>query len=130
MRAGREMSAMITLTMMLCAAVMAAWVHRYDLYEKEPLKLVLFALVLGALAMRGAGQAEDYLLTRADIDGGNLAIKVLIIALVEDGAKLAVVLALAYGCRRHFNDPLDGIIYGTLAGLGAGVEESLLYLSL
>jgi RsiW-degrading membrane proteinase PrsW (M82 family) len=27
--------------------------------------------------------------------------------------------------RRHFNDPLDGLIYGSFAGLGAAIEESI-----
>ena len=48
----------------------------------------------------------------------------------EDGAKILTVLAIARLFRKNFNDPVDGIIYGTFAGLGAGVEESLLYLTL
>ncbi len=30
--------------------------------------------------------------------------------------------------RKQFNDPLDGLIYGSMAGLGAAVEESVFYL--
>ena len=41
---------------------------------------------------------------------------------------MAVVIAV--GFRRHFNDPLDGLVYGTLGGLGMAMEESLLYIGL
>ena len=44
--------------------------------------------------------------------------------------KLLVVLAVAFAFRKEFNDPLDGLIYGAFAGLGAAVEESWFYLQL
>jgi RsiW-degrading membrane proteinase PrsW (M82 family) len=52
----------------------------------------------------------------------------LLAAVVEELAKLGVVAAIALVDRRHFNDPLDGLVYGSLAGLGAAVEESVAFL--
>jgi RsiW-degrading membrane proteinase PrsW (M82 family) len=46
-------------------------------------------------------------------------------ALVEESAKLLVVAGFALFARRIFNDPMDGLIYGSLAGLGAALEEAV-----
>lgn len=49
-------------------------------------------------------------------------------AAIEELGKLAVVASIALLNRRDFNDPLDGLVYGSVAGLGAAVEESVGYL--
>src|SRR5690606_3183208 len=46
-------------------------------------------------------------------------------AVTEELAKLAVVWAIALLWRRQFNDPMDGLIYGSFAGLGCAIEESV-----
>ncbi len=43
----------------------------------------------------------------------------------EEVGKVLAVLAVMVLFRRHFNDPLDGLIYGSFAGLGAAIEESI-----
>jgi RsiW-degrading membrane proteinase PrsW (M82 family) len=43
---------------------------------------------------------------------------------VEELARLAIVLALACGLPRHFNDPMDGLVYGSLAAIGMALEET------
>ena len=61
----------------------------------------------------------------------DVATRAAVIALIEEGGKLLTVLFLANVLlRRQFNDPMDGLIYGRLAGLGMAVNESMLYLSL
>ena len=114
----------------ICAAALAFKVHRYDRFEREPWSMVLVALTIGFFAMKLAGAAEDSLLTHLRLPSDALAHKAIVVAVIEDSAKLLAVLLIACAFRRQFNDPLDGIIYGTLAGVGAAVEESLLYLSL
>jgi RsiW-degrading membrane proteinase PrsW (M82 family) len=42
---------------------------------------------------------------------------------------MAMVFTVATLFRSRFTDPLDGLMYGTLGGLGMAIEESLLYLS-
>ena len=42
----------------------------------------------------------------------------------------ALVVALALLIPSQFNDPMDGIIYGSLIGLGMAVLESIDYLNL
>ena len=42
---------------------------------------------------------------------------------LEELGKLAVPAAVLLFMKKHFNDPMDGLIYGSLAGLGAAVFE-------
>jgi RsiW-degrading membrane proteinase PrsW (M82 family) len=121
---------LIYIAMLMCAAAFGVMVYRYDLYDREPWYMLLAAVAMGFAAMHVCGLVEDELLRQLNAVTGRPAIRAVVVAVVEDTAKLLIVLALAFGARRHFNDPLDGIVYGTLAGLGAAVEESLLYLSL
>src|SRR5687768_12622618 len=117
-------------TLFACAALMVLFVRRYDLHGKEPWYMVLLAVAVGIVFMWAAGQVEDAALVRLQLGPGDLAAKAALIALIEGAAKLMAVLLIAASFRRHFNDPLDGLLYGTLAGLGMAIEESLLYLSL
>lgn len=48
----------------------------------------------------------------------------------EELARLLVVIGLAIVVPRQFNDPMDGIIYGSLVGVGMAIDESLFYLGL
>ena len=49
----------------------------------------------------------------------------LVAGLTEEVGKLGCVLVIAFTMRRWFNDPLDGLVYGSMAGLGAAIEESV-----
>ena len=110
----------------LCAAFLAIVVYRYDLYDREPWALLLLCAAAGGGAMTVAGRVES-LAFRIWPHLGDGAIA-LLAAAVEELGKLAVVAAVAVLARRYFNDPLDGLIYGSVAGLGAAVEESVGFL--
>jgi len=113
------------ITLALCAGLTAGLVYRYDLYEHEPVWLLAVAVGLGAFAMGLAGRLEAWILyrmPRADVlDVAAVA------ALAEETLKLLVVLAVALLARREFDDPMDGVVYGSMAGLGAALEESVFY---
>ena len=121
---------LVYVTLFTCAALMVLLVRRYDLYEKEPWYMVLVAVALGVVVMRFAGLLENQLLAYLDLPYGQFAAKAALVAAVEEFAKLMVAVVIALGFRRHFNDPLDGLVYGTLGGLGMAMEESLLYIGL
>src|SRR5688500_10703081 len=118
------------MAMFVCAAALVALIRRYDLYEKEPWYMVMLAVFMGAGVMWLVGLTEDFVLRQMQLRPDALAAKAAVVAVAEETAKLLVVLSIALLFRRHFNDPLDGVIYGTLCGLGTAVEESLLYISL
>jgi RsiW-degrading membrane proteinase PrsW (M82 family) len=118
-------------TLAACTALVGWLVVRYDLYEREPVGLLGVATGLGAAAMFGVGQLQVAAI-RAVHEAGrlidNLELAVLAGA-TEEIAKLTVVAAIAIGFRRWFNEPIDGLIYGSFAGLGAAIEESIAVLS-
>src|SRR4051812_30193673 len=121
---------LVYVTLFACAILLVLLVRRYDLYEKEPWYMVLVAVALGVALMWTAGQIEDAILGTIHLHREQMAAKAAIVTLVEEVAKLSVVLTIATVFRRHFTDALDGLVYGTLGGLGMAVEESLLYLHL
>ena len=100
-----------------------AMVYRYDMHEREPWWMLVLAALGGALMMWGAFEAELWI--QHILDAGDTSwVKALLAGTLEELAKLSVPLAILWLMRRHFNDPMDGLIYGSLAGLGAGVFES------
>jgi len=50
--------------------------------------------------------------------------------MVVSRLRRAAILTFSIVLSREFNDPMDGLIYGRLIGLGMAVQESLLYLRL
>jgi RsiW-degrading membrane proteinase PrsW (M82 family) len=110
----------------LCALLVALLVYRYDLYEREPWYMIAFAVVLGALGMRLIGAIE--LIALAFVDS-YVAVAALA-ALHEEAARLVMILAIAFIFPRQFNDPMDGIVYGSMVGLGMALEESYYMLGL
>jgi protease PrsW len=113
-------------TLILCALTVGVIVYRYDLYDREPLLLLALAVALGMGAMELAGKAEVYWLVRAG--HGALENRWIVSGLAsshEELAKALVVLVIALVFRRAFNDPMDGLIYGSFAGLGAAIDESI-----
>jgi len=113
-------------TLALCTLGAALLVYRHDLYDREPPWLLLVTVGLGASGMNLAGLVEAWALAWSGVTSraGIAALA----ALVEEVAKLTVVVMVAVCARKQFNDPLDGLIYGSMAGLGAAVEESVFYL--
>ncbi len=113
-------------TLGMCALAAAVLVYRHDLYDREPLPLLGLTIALGAGAIGVAGRAEEW--TFAALGLASPAAIAVAVALLEELGKLAVVTAIALLARHAFNDPMDGIIYGSMAGLGMAVEESVYYL--
>jgi RsiW-degrading membrane proteinase PrsW (M82 family) len=121
---------LIYVLMLACAAGLAAFIYRYDLHEKEPWYMVAFAVGMGFAAMWVAGIVEGYVLAKLAVRHEQFAARAVVVAHVESLGRVAMVLAAARLFRSRFADPLDGLMYGTLGGLGMAIEESLLYLSL
>jgi protease PrsW len=114
-----------------CAAGLVLWISSYDRYEKEPWHALLTALAIGFCAMWLVGQADDLALAFLRISHRNPIAKAGLIAFIEESGKLLTILLLArFVLKKQFNDPMDGLIYGRIVGLGMALEESLLYLSL
>jgi RsiW-degrading membrane proteinase PrsW (M82 family) len=85
-------------------------------------------VLAGAGAMHLAGRIEMAFLAPAPTP--SLRQIAAVAALAEESLKLLVVVAVALLARREFDDPMDGVVYGSMAGLGAALEESVFYAGL
>lgn len=104
--------------------------YRADRYDPEPKRLVYRTFVTGMLAVFPAALLETPvrpLLAAFPSLIGMFGVVVLGIGLVEEGVKLFVVYRGVYG-RAEFDEVMDGIIYGTTAGLGFATLETFLYI--
>lgn len=113
------------LMLILCGYLAIRIVYRYDLYEKEHSRMALAAVALGYGAAQVVERTEGWMYDKLQEKSGWIVIQAGVAATHEELAKLAIVAGIALFARRHFNDPLDGIVYGSLAGLGMAIEEAL-----
>ena len=107
-------------------------IYALDLYEREPLPLLLAAFVWGAVAATTlAGYAnEGWGLVVARLGGPEFASRwtaALTAPIVEETLKAAGIVLLALIAADEFDDVLDGFVYGAVCGLGFAVVEDVFY---
>jgi RsiW-degrading membrane proteinase PrsW (M82 family) len=107
-------------------------VYVLDLYEREPLSLLIGAFLWGAVAATtlAAYANEGWGLVVARLGGPEFASRwtaALTAPLVEEILKVAGIVLLALIAPDEFDDILDGFVYGALCGLGFAVVEDVLY---
>ncbi len=123
-----------------------AWlffVRRFDRAHPEPWWLVVTTFALGgvslvpaALAEVGWSRVSPWLDPSLATLGGRivalplaLPVFVLVIGLSEEGSKLLGAWSLAFH-RREFDEPIDGIVYGSASALGFAAVENVKYFAL
>lgn len=114
---------LLTLGGMLFGAI----VYRYDMHEREPWWMLLLAIVGGAVMMAGAFCAEYAVLlavANSGLEYDYALLHATLAGVLEELAKFTIPLAVLLLFRKQFNDPMDGLIYGCMAGLGAALYES------
>jgi RsiW-degrading membrane proteinase PrsW (M82 family) len=124
-------------------ALSFAWlgfVRRFDRARPEPIWLVVATFALGGLSTIPAGLAEmAYAAATPWLDpsvmtlGGQawalpiaIAVFTLVVGVTEEGAKFLGAWSLARH-RHEFDEPIDGIIYGSAAALGFAAVENVKY---
>ncbi len=110
-------------TLVLCAALAGLLVYRYDLYEREPWYMLVAMAAVGGVTMWVVGEAEAFTIDRLGV--ASFAGISFVAATHEEIARLFVVGLLALIVPGQLNDPLDGLIYGSIVGLGMAVLESI-----
>lgn len=99
--------------------VLVWWIDRYD---REPWLVVLAVFLWGLLVAPGLVTLIGF---AADA-GATFLAGVAVRSLVEELAKgLGILLVIVFS--RHFDNPTDGLVYGTAVGLGFAMTENLLY---
>ncbi len=109
------------------------YIYLRDEYEREPLKYLLISFVLGvatAVPVVFLGNwVEDY--TGFRLSGPNwvdiLLYAFVVVALTEEGMKYLVLRWYIYP-HDEFDEPYDGIMYGTAISLGFAAIENILYI--
>lgn len=110
--------------------VFLAWfVYTRDRYEPEPRKLILKTFFVGAVMVVPVAFTEIVGRLILPLSDNLLTIFLhflLVIALVEESSKYVAVRVSAYGAR-EFNESMDGLVYGAIAGLGFAAPENVVY---
>jgi len=104
-------------------------VYRYDLYDKEPWPLLVLVALAGLGLMRVNGVLQLEALAAIGISWGDHAARAAVAASFEEVERLLAVALLAMLLPRYFNDPMDGLIYGSVLGVGMAIEESRFFLA-
>ena len=126
---------MLGLLVIAIAPAVALFLFFYlrDKYRKEPIGVLLVTFALGAASLVPAAITSLSLqkLTGWRSSTSNLLHAFLgamiIVGLVEEGAKFLVVRFYAYH-RPEFDEPYDGIMYSVMAALGFATLENVIYI--
>ena len=111
------------------AVILMMYVYFRDKYEKEPIKLILKGILLGAVIIFPVGLIENYIIgfgtglakiPKAAFDGFIVA------GATEEAFKYFVVFILIWR-NRNFNEKFDGIVYAVSVALGFAAIENLFY---
>jgi RsiW-degrading membrane proteinase PrsW (M82 family) len=118
------------LAIAIAPVVFLAWfMYTRDRYEPEPRRLIVKTFILGAFLVVPVVFAEvigGIFLPPSSEPFILFLHFLLVVALVEESSKYVAVRISVYGSR-DFNEPLDGLVYGAIAGLGFAAPENLLY---
>jgi RsiW-degrading membrane proteinase PrsW (M82 family) len=127
----------VALTIAATAAILPVPTYTFlilqlDRYEHEPWLVLVAAFLWGAVvATFIAAMMNDLLgMAAASVVGQNLADALessAIAPIVEEAAKGSALLILFFMVRREFDNTLDGIVYGSLVGIGFAMTENVLY---
>lgn len=107
-------------------------VYFLDLYEREPMSLVIASLIWGAVAATTlAGLADEgWSLMVGRLGGPEFASRwtaALTAPWIEEALKVAGVVLICLIVPTEVDDMMDGFVYGTVCGLGFAVVEDVFY---
>ncbi len=121
------------LLLALAPGVFWLWFYtRKNDYGPEPRRLLALTFGMGMLAVVPAALIE-YLFISDSIQGSDVplgsvaAALMLVVGPVEEGAKFLAVRMGPYRSR-YFEEPMDGLVYGTAASLGFASLENFFYI--
>jgi protease PrsW len=121
-------------TLLLIAAAtlpsiaIAYWIYRQDRYEQEPKRMLLWAFLCGCASTIPAiiGQSFFKHLENPDSLFDTAIFAFGVVALTEELSKYLLLRRFIYP-QKDFNEPIDGIVYGVMVGLGFATLENVLY---
>lgn len=112
----------------------AAFVYWLDRYEKEPKILLGAAFFWGAVIAAGGAFIVNtvfsigiFVATNSEA-ATNFGTASIVAPIVEETIKGLAVALVFFLFRKEFDSVLDGIIYGSIVGLGFSATENVLYI--
>ena len=113
------------------AVLFLVYIYRQDRIEPEPISIVLGVFVLGGLfaysvAMPMADHVFEVSTWRNHSPLARLASTVLVVATLQELCKYVVVRYSVYKTD-EFDEPADGVIYATAAGLGLATAINVMF---
>jgi len=114
-------------------AVVFVGVHWIDRWEPEPRGILVFAFLWGAGASVAialiAGVQLDKILAAlgGDETTSQFLAAVVQAPIVEEGAKGLGLLLIFWFARKHFDGPIDGLVYAAWVAGGFAFTENILY---
>ncbi|MEI9808162.1 MAG: GNAT family N-acetyltransferase [Bacteroidota bacterium] len=100
-----------------------------DAYNREPKLNLLLTFIFGALTVIPAAFIELAIINKQANSIVQMVVRAfLLVALVEEAGKFAVVRLYAYR-KKSFDEPLDGIVYCVMASMGFATLENLFYVT-
>lgn len=108
--------------------VLATYIYVKDRFQREPLYLLLLALLCGAFTTLPIILVEGWLssLNPYDGAGGALYTAFVVAGCTEEGFKLLALYMLIWR-NRHFDEYFDGIVYAAFVSLGFAGVENIMY---
>lgn len=115
---------------LLPGLLIAVYLYLHDKHEPEPIGLVIISFFLGALSFLFnllIAWPVDKLIPVDDHDLTAQAIHAFaVVAFIEELSKFLFLRLFIYP-NKNFNEPLDGIIYAVMIGMGFATAENVLY---
>jgi protease PrsW len=118
--------------LLIYAVPMFVLVYGLDLYEREPLSLVIGALLWGAFAATSLSILANLgwalvVLDTFSVETATDWVAALTAPFTEEILKGVGVVLIYLIARREIDDVLDGFVYGAMVGLGFTVIEDVFY---
>lgn len=112
------------------AAAIIWYIYHKDKYEREPLRYLLMAFLIGVFSVLPAsvvsGKMEEWFSGTVGTSVETLVYAFLVIAFVEELIKFLFLRFFMFR-KDAFNEPFDGIVYGVMIGMGFAAFENLFY---
>jgi RsiW-degrading membrane proteinase PrsW (M82 family) len=111
--------------------IIAGYIYFRDKYEREPIRLLMLALLFGALTVIPIMFLESFLSSFSQLFSGlgSAAWNAFAVAAFSEELFKYIALYLLIWKRREFNDKLDGIVYAVFISLGFAAVENILYVT-
>ena len=104
------------------------WIYHQDKYEKEPYIILLACFFWGFVSTIPAVLGQTYFRDTEDAHSllTTFLFSFFVIALTEELSKFLFLRLYAYP-KDAFNEPMDGIVYAVMVGMGFATLENVLY---